>query len=193
MRHDSDESVDSSDSEEIASEISTRPNAIEKLCLEYQQHPENEELKLRVVSVIKKLYIKTGGVPIVTTSVVPPNLVELKPEQMVNAIDNLMIYTNRTKKNDLIGKCFNIFSNFSMFFAKILQVPVKSKLFDMVSEDTIFRDSIVAVFLGHNISPSPATTLLISAASHLSNALPLYKAVEPEQTEKPRVNDRSQV
>lgn len=160
--------------------------------MEYQANPDNAELRMKVMLIIKKLYLKTGGTPIVTTSALPPKFYELKPDEMVNAVDNMLLYLNRTKKNDIVTKCFNIFTNFGGWFARMLDVPVKPHLFSALNDDNLLRDSVVSVFLGKSVNPSPASTLIISALSHLSNALPIYKSLDTDNPKEPRGGDGSQ-
>jgi hypothetical protein len=167
------------------------PNSIEKICLAFEQNPTNEELKLKVLHVLKKLYIKTGGAPIVTTSPVPSNLAHLTPTEMINAVDNLLIKVNTSKKGDIVSKCFNILNNVTNWVAEIMHLPIRAEMLRSVNEDHILRDSLVSVFMGRNVKPTASTTLFVSVLSHFSNTLPHGKLRIRDNNQKPGGDDRS--
>lgn len=181
---------DEENSEENSQEMEFTPNSVEKLCLAFEQNPTNEELKLKVLHVLKKLYIKTGGSPIITTSPIPSNLSNLTPTEMINAVDNQLIKLNTSRKTDIVSKCFNIFNNVTNWIAEIIHLPIRVEMLASVKEDYVLRESLVSVFMGKNVKPSSSTTLFVSIFSHLSNTLPHGKLSIGNNNKKSRSDGR---
>jgi hypothetical protein len=149
--------------------LDTKLNELEEMCKNLKAQPNNKEARAEIEARLKKLFLRTGGLPIVTSNPLPVNLAELTPDELVNAVDNALVHINRTRKQDMVSKCINIVSNFGNLVATVLNVKVDSRLFSLVNDDYILREAICGVFLGRNVNPAPGTTLTIGVLSHLSN------------------------
>ena len=147
----------------------TKLSEVEKLCSDFMADPSSRELRSRVEATAKKLYLKTGGLPIIRQNPLPVDLTSVSPEHLINIIDNMIIHVNRTRKADMVSKCINIVSNLGAMLTASLNISTDVRVFHLVNEDLILRESLCAVVMGRQVSPSPTVCLIISAISHLSN------------------------
>jgi hypothetical protein len=149
--------------------INTSLNTLEKLCAQLKAEPTNSAVRAELEGRFKKLYIKNGGLSIITNSVLPQNLEELTNEQLINAIDQALLRIQSSKKNDLVAKCINIASNAGALLSRLMKIKIDSQLFNLLKDDFVLQEAICGVFLGKNLNPAPLTTLTIGVLSHLSN------------------------
>ncbi len=135
----------------------------EKLALHLQTDPENEEVRSMAKFYIRKMYISNGGLPFNKESAIPFDLDPLSSQELVNVLENMIIFTSRTQQKDLIGRALNVFTNLGqIFYGK-----ESTAVFSQVQNDDVLRTSLFEAFLGQKFGPF--LTLLITGASHLTN------------------------
>lgn len=141
----------------------------EKLVLALETHPESEETRAVVKYFIRKLYVSSGGLPFNTADAIPYKLDELGNKQLVNVLENMIIYQARTKQKDLISKAVNLLANMTAIFDN----DSANKIANEIQKDEVLRESLWTVFLGQKFSP--IISLIITGGSYLSNLLLNYQ------------------
>lgn len=152
----------------------------EKLALHLQTNPENEEVRSMAKFYIRKMYIANGGLPFNKESAIPFDLDPLSSQELVNVLENMVIFTARTQQKDLVGRALNVFTN----LGKIFYGKDSEAVFAQVQNDDVLRSSLFEAFLGQKFGPF--LTLLITGASHLTNLYLNYQ--NGQRTTDKRVN-----
>lgn len=147
----------------------------EKLALQLETDPENPEVRAMAKYYIRKLYIGNGGLPFNKESAIPFDLDELNSKELVNVLENMVIFTARTRQKDLVGRALNTISNVGY----IMGGKDSEKVFSQIQSDDVLRNSLFEAFLGQKFGP--VLTLLITASSYLTN---LYRNYYEEQQKK---------
>jgi hypothetical protein len=160
-------------------DITGTPSDIaEKLALYLNTNPENEEVRSMAKFYIRKMYIAHGGLPFNKESAIPFDLDPLSSQELVNVLENMVIFTARTTQKDLIGRALNVFTNLGKIFYGQDSEPVLAQ----VQNDEVLRSSLFEAFLGQKFGPF--LTLLITGASHLTNLYLNYKENGKRTTSK---------
>ena len=154
----------------------------EKLALQLETDPENPEVRAMAKYYIRKLYIGHGGLPFNKESAIPFDLDVLSSKEMVNVLENMVIFTARTRQKDLVGRALNTITNVGY----ILGGKDGEKVFNQVQNDDVLRNSLFEVFLGQKFGP--LLTVLITASSYLSN---LYRNYYEQHNGKPAASTGS--
>ena len=135
----------------------------ERLALHLETHPEDPEARALVKFNIRKIFISHGGMPFNKQDSIPYNLDELTDKELLNVLENMIIFTARTQQKELVAKALNTATNLAYIFGGENQLPVVKE----VERDEVLRNSLFDVFLGQKFGP--LLSLLIVGSSHLSN------------------------
>lgn len=135
----------------------------ERLALHLETHPEDPEARALVKFNIRKIFISHGGMPFNKQDAIPYDLDSLTDKELLNVLENMVIFTARTQQKELVGKALNAVTNISYIFAGNKSLPAIKE----IERDTVLRDSLFEAFLGTKFGP--LLSLLIVGASHVSN------------------------
>lgn len=135
----------------------------EKLVLHLETHPEDSEARAMVQFFIRKLYVSSGGLPFDKTNPIPFDLDTCSTKELTNVLENMIIFSARTRQKELVTKAMNTCANIGYIFAG----KENGKVFEQINSDTVLRNSLFEVFLGSKFSPLLA--VLISGSSYITN------------------------
>lgn len=141
----------------------SQEDVAQNLVMYLETHPDDPQARAMVKFYVRKLYIKTGGLPFNKGSPIPFDLDSLSNLELQNVLENMLIYSARSKQKDLVGKALNTVTNLGY----IVGGAESSEVVNQVQSDESLRSSLIEVFLGTKFSP--LLSLLISGSSHLSN------------------------
>lgn len=172
-REEAEEAMDAEEVEtdDLLQSIAGRSQAdiAEKLVLALETNPESEETRAVVKYFIRKLYVTNGGLPFNKADAIPYKLDELESKELVNVLENMIIYQARTKQKDLISKAVNLLANLTA----IIDQDAANKIANEIQRDEVLRESLWTVFLGQKFSP--LVSLIITGGSYLSNLVLNYQ------------------
>jgi hypothetical protein len=143
----------------------------DQLLLLFAASPEDPLLRAAVTAEIKRRYINNGGLPINTKDPIPVDLDAISPKELIHVAENMEIYLVRSRKDDIVSKFLNIFSNVSYLAARFGGLSVDAAVNRAFSSDHVLRQSFVEVFVGKTAQIHPILTLGVACVSHLSNIL----------------------
>lgn len=160
---------------------SSKSDIAQRLCLHLEANPEDEEARALAKFYIRKMYIDSGGLPFNTQNPIPFDLDSLSAKELINVLENMLIYTARTKQKELVGKAINTVTNLAAIFGG----TNSEKTVNQLQSDEVLRTSLFEVFLGQNFGP--LLSLIIVSSSHLTNLVRAYyeKNGKPSQPVQP--------
>lgn len=141
----------------------SQEDVAEKLVMHLETHPQDPEARAMVKFFVRKMYIRNGGLPFNKTNPIPFNLEELTNEELANVLENMVVYSARSKQKDLVGRAMNALTNIGYIFGG----PEQAKMLDQIQADETLRSSLFEVFLGTKFGP--LLSLCITCASHVTN------------------------
>lgn len=141
----------------------SQEDVAEKLVLHLETHPDDPDARAMVKFFVRKMYIKNGGLPFNKTNPIPFDLDALSNEELGNVLENMVVYSARSKQKDLVGRAMNSITNLGY----ILGGEEQAKLIDQIQSDETLRSSLFEVFLGTKFGP--LLSLGITTLSHVTN------------------------
>lgn len=135
----------------------------EKLVLLLETEPDNEQARALVKFFTRKMYITSGGLPFNKEDPVPYKLDGLTNQELSNILENMILYTARSKQKNITTQLLNAVTNFAYLTAG----PGNAEVLNQIQSDESLRSAFLEVFLGTKFSP--LLTLVISSLSHVSN------------------------
>ena len=143
----------------------SQEDVAEKLVLYLETHPDDPEARAMVKFFVRKMYIRNGGLPFNKTNPIPFDLEPLSNEELANVLENMVVYSARSKQKDLVGRAMNTITNLGYIFGGEEQ----AKLVDQIQSDETLRSSLFEVFLGTKFGP--LLSLGITTLSHVTNLI----------------------
>ena len=125
----------------------TPADIAEKLALHLQTNPEDEEVRNMAKFYIRKIYVANGGLPFNKESAIPFDLDPLSSQELVNVLENMVIFTARTQQKDLIGRALNVFTN----LGKIFYGNESEAVFVQVQNDDVLRTYLFQILVDTRI------------------------------------------
>jgi hypothetical protein len=141
----------------------SQEDVAEKLVMHLETHPDDPEARAMVKFFVRKMYIRNGGLPFNKTNPIPFDLESLSNEELSNVLENMVVYSARSKQKDLVGRAMNSLTNLGYIFGGDEQ----AKVIDQIQSDETLRSSLFEVFLGTKFGP--LLSLCITCSSHLTN------------------------
>ena len=146
-------------------------SSLDQLTLLYEAAPEDGFLRAALKAEIRKRYIDNGGLPINTKDPIPVDLEKLSPQELIFVAQNMQIFMVRARKDDIVSRFLNIFSNTAYLIARASGYNVNQSVNRAFASDPLIRDSFMEVFIGRTAQISPFLTLSVAGLSYLSNIL----------------------
>lgn len=143
----------------------SQEDVAEKLVMHLETHPDDPEARAMVKFFVRKMYIRNGGLPFNKTNPIPFNLEELSNEELANVLENMVVYSARSKQKDLVGRALNSLSNLGYIFGG----PEQAQVIEQIQSDETLRASLFEVFLGTKFGP--LLSLCITCTSHVTNLI----------------------
>lgn len=141
----------------------SQEDVAEKLVMHLETHPQDPEARAMVKFFVRKMYIRNGGLPFNKANPIPFDLEVLSNEELANVLENMVVYSARSKQKDLVGRAMNSLTNLGYIFGGEEQ----AKVIDQIQSDETLRSSLFEVFLGTKFGP--LLSLCITCASHVTN------------------------
>jgi hypothetical protein len=116
---------------------------------------------------IHRLFRNNGGLDCKTTNLLPIDLPKLTDQEVINVAQNMITQINGSKKSGMTRKAVSAISNTARLACQMVGYPSGlDEVLQQVDVDTDLRDSLIQIFLGKNVSPSPKVTFTLSLLSH---------------------------
>lgn len=141
----------------------SQEDVAEKLVMHLETHPDDPEARAMVKFFVRKMYIRNGGLPFNKTNPIPFDLEALSNEELSNVLENMVVYSARSKQKDLVGRAMNSLTNLGYIFGG----AEHAKLIDQIQSDETLRSSLFEVFLGTKFGP--LLSLCITCSAHVTN------------------------
>lgn len=135
----------------------------EKLILLLETEPDNPQARALVKFFARKMYITSGGLPFNKEDPVPYKLDDLSNQELSNILENMILYTARSKQKNITSQLLNAVTN----IAYMTTGTQNTEVINQIQSDETLRSAILDVFLGTKFSP--LLTLVIGSLSHISN------------------------
>jgi hypothetical protein len=142
---------------------------LEKLIKALECEPNDEELLAEVRSQIRQLYISNGGLPFNTANPLPQDLNVLSARDLGNILQNMMIFSVRSKSATFLDRFLNVCSNIVGITSKMSGVNIEGGIVKEIASDDLLKECAVQTFLGGISKVNPLVGLVVCSASHLSN------------------------
>lgn len=142
---------------------SSAADVAEKLIFLLESEPDNPQARTLVKFFARKMYITSGGLPFNKEDPVPYKLDNLSNQELSNILENMILYTARSKQKNITSQLLNAVTN----IAYMTTGTQNTEVINQIQSDETLRSAILDVFLGTKFSP--LLTLVIGSLSHLSN------------------------
>jgi hypothetical protein len=147
---------------------------LEQLTARFLANPGDKEARAHIERIIHRTYVDNGGISINPQDILPMKINELKPEELVNVIDNMKIHLGRTQKSEFVARCVCLFQNVFKMFSMKKGFVVADEIYNLISTDALLRDALVTSFFGQNVSLRPVPVIGVTLLSHASNLAVAY-------------------
>jgi len=156
---------------------------LETLCATLRANENDAVARAKLERVVQRTFKENGGVPINLKNPLPLDLKILSNDELINVIDNMQIFLNRTRKSEFVARCISIFQDGLRMFTNTSKVP--DTVYNYITQDDLLREAMVTTFFGPSNSISPVSVIGISLLSYLVRiAVSIKTATRKEIEEK---------
>lgn len=173
-----DEQEEGEDAEEEDEDITRIRDPIrmaERIALELEANPGDQESRAMAKHFIRKTFISNGGLPFNTKNPIPVDLDKLSDQELVYVLENMLIYQQRTKSKHIATQAVNTLANLAYLSSKKSGNDTAVGIIDSINSDEFLRQSIVEVLIGRTAQLNPLLSLVITGSSYITNLIVQYQ------------------
>lgn len=138
------------------------------------REPTDEEMRERLMLLIRENYIKEGGMMMNKNNPFPLDLHSLTMEELSNVLDNMLLESNRRKRDGIIDRTVSTVGNMVSLAATAVGYTVPSEITGTIENDLMLKEGLVALMAGKGFKPSVPVTLGLCTLYYGSKILSNY-------------------